>query len=216
MGVSHASPATEPSQLYTSTVTIGSMVSTSPTNNQTVVNGPFTVLSTTGTDQPCEFWTYNFNATVGQSVSGGFSSDSPISFFIVQQGSYQNWVKAGTCGSATDAITNQPVSTGYSFGPVAIPSAGTWTIALVNSSDSRNAEGTVSVFLSSGTGYTVTQPIMSTITTATLATSALASLVSNSAGQATSIPGFSLASIVAGVMLGLLVVGTLRRRKMFQ
>jgi hypothetical protein len=144
-------------------VTLGSSYSTSLVSPQTIYNGPFTVLSTTGTNLPCEFWTANFNASTGQYVSGGFSSNIVLSFFVVPQASYQNWVKAGTCGNAADAIASEQLTTGYSFSPTAIPSSGTWTIVLVNTSNTNNADGTVNAYLSAG-GYTVTQPFAGTIT----------------------------------------------------
>ena len=203
IGDSYVSSATSPNQMYTSTVTIGSSYSTSVVNPQQVVSGTYTVIASTGTNLLCEFKTFNFTASTGQFVSGGFSSDYAVSFYVVPQTAYQNWLKAGTCGNAGDAIASSQLTTGFSFNATAIPSSGTWTIVLVNSSNSHNADVTVAAYLSAG-GYTVTQPIMGTIT------STFTSFIN---GQSTSVPGFPLASIALGAIVGLIVLGVLRRRK---
>jgi hypothetical protein len=151
----------------------------------------------------------NFTAAVGQYVSGNFTSDNPVSFYIVQVARYQSWLKAGTCGNPGDAIASQPITTEFSFNP-AIPSSGTWTIVLVNSSNAKNADGSLTAYLSSGS-YTVTQPLMSTLTT---------TVVSSAVVQPTTVGGFSPASIVFVVMIdlvvgivgGLITIFILRRR----
>jgi len=194
LGDAHSSPATHPSQAVTSTFTLGSTLSTPLSQSQIIFNASFTVLSTTGTTALCEFWTLNFTAAVGQYVSGNFTSDNPVSFYIVQVARYQSWLKAGTCGNPGDAIASQPITTEFSFNR-AIPSSGTWTIVLVNSSNAKNADGSLTAYLSSGS-YTVTQPLMSTLTT---------TVVSSAVVQPTAVGGFSFASIVFVVMIGLVV-----------
>jgi hypothetical protein len=195
-------------QLVTSTVTVGSNVSTSQSQSQLVFNGPFTVLSTTGTSLPCEFWTYNFTATTGQYVSGNFTSDNPISFYVIPASRYQTWFKTGSCGNVGDAIASQLTSTSYSFNSVAMPNAGTWMVVLVNSSNARNADGYLSIYLSTSS-YTVTQVILSTITTGTTAASTVS-------GQGTGIAGFPVTAIVIGIIAGLVAVVILRRRTLAQ
>jgi hypothetical protein len=202
---SHASSA--PHQVLTSTITAGSIVSTSISQAQQIFNGSFTVLSTTGTKMPCEFWAFNFTATVGQFLSGGFSSDNAVSFFVVQQATYQKWVAAGICGNAGDAITSQSFNTGYNFTRVAIPTSGTWSVVIVNSSNAKNADGSLTLSLSAG-AYSTTQRLTSAMTTTITSTSATAS----GSGQSTGIGGFPFVSIVVGIMVGLAAVAILRRR----
>ena len=206
LGEGHVLLAANSDQVITSTVTTGSGFSTSLSLSQQIFNGPFTVLSTTGTNLPCEFWTINFTANTGQYLSGNFSSDNPVSFFVVQPASYQSWLKGGTCGNEADAIASQLITTSYSFN-AAIPTSGAWTIVLVNSSSAKNADGFLAAYLSSGS-YTVTQPLMGTVTTTITSASATAS----GSGQSTTIDGFPFASILVGVIIGLVIIVVLRRR----
>jgi hypothetical protein len=182
--------------------------STSPSPLIQVFNGPFTVLSTTGTNLPCEFWALNFTATTGQYLSGALNSDVPVGFFVVAQSSYQNWVKTGTCGNVADAIAGQLFITSYNVSPpVAIPSSGTWTIVIVNSSDARNADGYLAIYLTT-MPYTITEPLTGTITMTSTSTISTTSTL-----QATQpVPGFTPYSILLGIMAGLAVVALLRRR----
>jgi hypothetical protein len=195
--------ATHVLQVETTTVTVGTSFSTSLSQSQQLINGAFTVLSTTGTNLPCEFWTFNFTGNTGQYVSGNFTSDSPVDFYLVQSTAYRNWSKQGTCGSATEAIASQLLITSYAFN-AALPSSGAWVIVLVNSSNARNAEGSIVAYLSSG-GYTITQPLLNTITT-TVASG-------NTIPAATNIPGFPPESLLIGIVVGLLALLIFRLRK---
>ena len=201
VGQSRVSSMTRLDQMITSTVTIGTSISTSKVQPQQVLSRSFTVLATTGTNLPCEYWSYNFTASVGQYVYGNFTSDNPVGFFVVQQPTYVNWLKAGTCGNPGDAIASQLITTSYGFAPTAIPSSGTWTIVIINSSNSKNAEGYVTAYLST-VGYTLTQPLMTTTTT----------MIPTFAGQSPSIPGFPIGSIIIGIIAGLFGILLLRRR----
>jgi len=202
-----ASSATHFEQVTTSTMLVGTSVSTSLAHPQQIFNNAFTVLSTTGTNLLCEFKTFNFTAATGQYVYGNFTSDNPISFFLVQPSSYQTWLKTSSCGNAGDAIASQLVATSYSFNAT-IPTSGAWVIVLVNSSTAKNADGFLVAYLSSSS-YTITQPLMTTIT----ASLTYASVSSTSSVPSTGIAGFPIASIVFGIALGLIVVTILRRRE---
>jgi len=192
--------------MFTSTVTFGSSISTSLLQPRQVFSEAFTVLSTTGTNLPCEFWTLNFTAVDGQSVSGNVTSDNPIGVYVVQEASYSIWLKNGSCGNTVDAIASQLIATSYSFNAV-IPSSGTWLIVLVNSSNAKNADGYLSVYLSSGT-YTATQPLTSTVLE-TIPTTPTAT----SSGQPTGIAGFPISSIIVGIAIGWITVALLRRKR---
>jgi hypothetical protein len=196
---SHVSSATK--------ATLGTSLSAYTPQEEQVFNGPFTVLSTTGTNLPCEFWTFNFAAATGQYLSGNFTSDSPVSFFIVPQANYQDWVKSGTCGNSGEALASQLIVTSYSFNGIAIPSTGTWTIVVVNSSNEKNADGYISAYLSTG-GYTATQPFNQPLTGTITSTITSTTLL----GQPTTIPGFPPASIILGIFGGLVAVVILKRR----
>jgi hypothetical protein len=202
VGENHVVSAASLDQVTTSTMTFESFA-TSPSPLEQIFNGPFTVLSTTGTNLPCELWAVSFNATTGQYVSGTFGSDIPVSLFVVQQTSYQNWMKAGTCGNMGDAIAGQLITMSYSIPPAAIPNSGTWVIVIVNSSNARNADGYLAAYLSI-VPYPVTQPLTGTVTMTSISTTTVLS------GQP--VPGFPVASIIIGILAGLIAIVMLRRR----
>ena len=195
--------ATQVNQVETSTITVGSSFTTSLSQPQQLINHAVKVISTTGTNLPCELWNLTFMGNQGQYVSGNLTSDIPLDFYIVQDTSYQNWLKSGTCGNAGDAIASRLTTIAYSF-EGALPNSGKWDIVLVNSSNARDADAFLSAYLSSGS-YTITQPLLSTVTTTSVSTSITT--------PTTSIPGFPIESIVAGVMIGLAVLMILRYRR---
>jgi len=197
--------ATEVNQTGTTT-TISTSITTSLSQEQQLINQPFMVLSTTGTNLQCEFWNFSFTGNQGQYVIGNFTSDSPVGFYIVQETSYQNWLKQGTCGSATDAIASQQFTMSYSFN-AALPNSGRWVIVLVNSSNTRNAGGSIVAYLSSA-GYTVTQAMLSTITT-----TGTTETPETTSTPSTSIPGFPVESLLVGITLGLIAILLLRFRR---
>ena len=199
------------------TVTLGTSLSTVAV--QQVFNGPFLVNSTTGTNLPCELWAFNFTATTGQYLSGGYNSDNSVSFYVVPQADYQSWMTAGTCGNSGDALASQLLATSYNFTSLAIPSSGTWTIVIVNASNTTNAGGYLTVYLSSSsytTIYTLTQlsSIQSfTPTQSYPATPTLTITSTTTFGQTTTISGFPLVSIILGVLGGLVSIVVVRRRQ---
>lgn len=185
------------------TITVGSTVSTSQLQ-QTLINRTFKVKSTTGTKLPCETYSFAFNSTQGQYVSGNLTSDIPLDFYIVQDSTYQGWVKSGSCGNGTVAITSQLNTMSYTF-YLAMPT-GAWDIVLVNRSNTRDADGFIAAYLSSGS-YTITKPLLSTLTTTT------SSSFTNTATTPPGIPGFPVESIAVGILAGLVALLTLRRRR---
>ena len=194
---SRASSSINSEQIATNTVVLGTTVSTSKSLPQVIFKGPFTVLSTTGTNLPCEFWASNFTAALGDYVSGNFTSDNPVNFFVVQQTKYEDWLKAGTCGTPEDAITSQLITTSYSF-DAALPNPGSWLIVLVNTSNAKNADGYLVAYLST-LGYTVTELMTSTIIPTIMRST------TTTTAQPTSIVSFQFAPVIA--ILGI-VVGT--------
>lgn len=211
VGQNHVSSASKLDQFVT--VTLGTSFSTSFSQQQ-VFNGSFTVNATTGTTLPCEYWAWNFTASTGQYLSGSYNSDSPVSFFVVQQPSYQRWVDASTCGNAGDAIASQLVATSYIFTGVAIPSSGNWTIVLVNSSHANNAGGYLTAYLSTSS-YIVTQPLLSTVvaTTSSSSSGSSSSAISSITYSQHGVPGFPIPSIIVGIIVGLIVVFERRRNR---
>jgi hypothetical protein len=199
--------ATGVNQTGATTETIGTSVTTSLSQQQQLINQSFTVLSTTGTNLQCEFWNFTFTGNQGQYVSGNFAADSPVDFYIVQYTSYQNWLKEGSCGTATEAIASQQVTMSYSFN-AALPNSGKWVIVLVNSSNTRNASGSIAAYLSSE-GFTVTQVVLSTITTTGVTTRTTETASTPSTG----IPGFPVESILVGITIGLFAILVLRFRR---
>jgi hypothetical protein len=199
----YATLATQVNQVETSTITVGSSVTTSLSQPQQLINHAVKVISTTGTNLRCEFWNLTFMGNQGQYVSGNLTSDIPLDFYIVQDTSYQDWLNSGTCGNAGDAIASRLITTAYSFDAV-LPSSGKWDIVLVNSSNVRDADGFLSAYLSSGS-YTVTGLLLSTVTTTSAPT--------NVTAPTTSIPGFSVESIAVGIVIGLAALMILRYRR---
>lgn len=184
------------------TITVGSSVTTSLAQQQQLVNGPFKVISTAGTNLHCEFWNFTFMGNQGQSVAGNFTSDAPLDFYVIQDTGYQSWLKIGSCGNAADAITSQLSTMAYSF-DVALPSSGKWDFVLVNFSNSRDADGFMVAYVAAGS-YTLTQQLLSTITSTTSTSASTPS---------TSIPGFPVESIIVGMVTGLVALMILRLRR---
>ncbi len=186
------------------TITVGSTVTTSQSQVQLLINRSFKVLSTTGTNHPCETYNFTFTGNQGQYVSGNFTSIIPLYFYIVQDTTYQNWLKSGSCGNGADAVVSQSNTMSYSFN-VPLPNAGTWDIVLVNYSNSRDASGFIVAYLSSGS-YTVTKPLLSTITSTTTSSSSFTQTYPG-------ISGFSVESIALGILVGVAALLVLRRRR---
>jgi len=185
------------------TITVGSSVITSLAQHQQLINSPFKVVSTTGTNLHCEFWNFNFTGNQGQYVAGNFTSDIALDFYVIQDTSYQSWLKVGSCGNVADAITSQLGTMAYSF-DVALPSSGRWDLVLVNFSNTRDADGFMVGYLSAGS-YTSTQELLSTITPTSTFTSATT--------PSTSIPGFPVESIAGGLVAGLAALMILKYRR---
>jgi hypothetical protein len=185
------------------TVTVGSSLTTSLAQQQQLINSPFKVVSTAGTNLHCQFWNFTFMGNQGQYVAGNFTSDIPLDFYLVQDTSYQSWLKVGSCGNGGDAITSQLSTVAYSF-DVALPSSGRWDLVLVNLSNARDADGHVLAYVAAGS-YTSTQQLLSTITSTSTFTS--------STTPSTSIPGFPVESIIVGIVTGLVALMILRRRR---
>jgi len=199
---------TNVNQVFTSTTTLGVTVSTSISQSQQLFNGGFTVPATTGTNLACELWALNFTAATGEYVYGNFTTYNPVGFFVVQQPTYQSWVNAGTCGNAAESISTQLITTSYHFNAT-IPSSGVWAIVFVNSSNAKNADGELLANIAPVTGAaTFTQPVVLTTTITSLTISS-----PTATGQAPSIAGFPLFSIILGAALGLIGTLFMRRRK---
>ena len=196
------------------TTTSFTSTSTSLSPRQQLINQSFTVPSTTGTTLQCELWNFTFTGNQGQYVSGNFTANIPLDFYLVQDTNYQNWLKQGTCGSATEAIASSQLTMSYNFS-TALPNSGKWDFVLVNSSNTNNAGGSITAYLSS-VGYTMTEVMLNTITTtgASPGTTLGATETTQPAATAsTNIPGFPIESILAGIAVGLFVVLILRFRK---
>jgi len=145
----------------------------------------------------------------GEYVSGNFTSDNPLNFFIVQQAKYENWLKTDTCGTTGDAITSQLITTSYTFN-AAIPSPGIWLIVLVNSSNAKNADGFLVAYLTP-LEYTVTELIMSTITPTPIRTSTTVQPTSNVNIQFA--PVIGIIGIIIGIAAGLAALLISRRKR---
>ena len=187
------------------TVTVGSTTTTSLLAQRLqVVNRGFTIVSTVGTSLQCQFYNVTFTANQGQNIYGNFTSTVPLSFYLVPDQTYQNWLKSNNCGSADNAISTQTNTQSYAFNAT-FTYSGPWDLVLVNSS-TKDADGFLTAYLSS-TGYTIALPILSTT---------MGSLTGVTVASTNpSIPGFQPESIVLGVLLGLAVLMALRhgRRK---
>jgi hypothetical protein len=198
--------ATGVNQTGITTATIGTSTFKSLSQRQQLINQSFTVPSTTGTNLQCELWNFTFTGNQGQYISGNFTANSPVDFYLVQDTNYQNWLNQGTCGIATEAIASQQLTLSYNFNAT-LPNSGKWDIVLVNSSNTNNAGGSITAYLSSG-GYTLTEVVLGTITTTgTTETTQLTSTLS------TNIPEFPAESILVGITICLIAILVLRFRK---
>ena len=159
---SYSTITTQDSSTRIGTITIGSSVVVSVSQQQLLVNRSFTVYSTTGTSLGCETTAFSFNGTRGQYVDGSFTSNIVIDFYVMADASFQSWSKLGTCGGIPAAIERRQNTMGYRFN-VALPDSGTWDIVLVNFSNTRNASGFLVAYLTSGTLIS-TEQFTSTIT----------------------------------------------------
>lgn len=195
-------------QVVTNTITVGTSYITSESQSQQLVNGPFTVVSTTGTALPCEFWNYSFTSLQGQYLSLNVTSNIPLNVYVVPSSNYQNWLKEGSCGNQADAVASKLLAVSYYFNGV-LPSSDRWDIVLVNSSNSRDASGFMIASLASGS--LVTEELLSTVTTT--ATSTPAGTMTTTSAAAPGIPGFPGESIIAGLSIGVVALIILRRQR---
>ena len=196
------------------TTTSFTSTSTSLSPRQQLINQSFTVPSTTGTTLQCELWNFTFTGNQGQYVSGNFTANIPLDFYLVQDTNYQNWLKQGTCGSATEAIASSQLTMSYNFS-TALPNSGKWDFVLVNSSNTNNAGGSITAYLSS-VGFTMTEVMVNTITTTGISpsmTPGATETTQPAATASTNIPGFPIQSMLAGIAVGLFAVLILRFRK---
>ena len=202
--VSSANYVTFASQVnQVETITVGSSVTTSLAQQQQLINSPFKVISTAGTNLHCQFWNFTFTGNQGQYIAGNSTSDIPLDFYVIQDTSYQSWLKVGSCGNVGDAITSQLSTMAFSFN-VVLPNSGRWDIVLVNLSNARDADGHLVAYVAAGS-YTSTQQMLSTIT--------MTSTLTSTTTPSTSIPGFPVESIIVGMVTGLVALMILRRRQ---
>lgn len=173
------------------TVTVG-MTTITP-QSQKIVDGAFKVVSIAGTPLACQLYNFTFQVGQGQYLSGNFTSDVPLNFYIVPQQVLQNWSASGSCGIAADAVASQTDSTTYSFN-VALTNSGMWSIVLVNSYN-RDADGFMLANLSQ-IGYTTTQPVLSTTTISP----------STTASTPFAVPASKIEPIAIILLIGILVL----------
>ena len=203
---SYSTITTQVTSIQVMTSTTGSSVITTQSPPQQLFNSAFGINATTQSNG-CETFNLAFNATQGQYVSGNFTSDISLGFFITQDASYQTWLKSGGCASFPSSIISQQPTTSYAFN-LALPNSGLWDIVVVNYSTTRNADGFMTAYLEV-LGSTLTEPLLTTITE----TNVVPSVMTLQATPGNSgIPGFQPESIIIGVMLGLAALILLRRR----
>lgn len=203
---SYVTVTTQVTSIQVITATAGSSVVTSQSQPQQLFNSAFKV-NATASSNSCQTFSLTFNSTQGQYVSGNFTSDIPLGFFIAQDSNYQLWLKSGGCASFPPSVTSQVPNTTYAFN-LALPSSGMWDIVLVNYSTTRNADGFMSAYLSF-LGSTFTEPLLSTITQTNLVQSVMTVSTTGTSG----IPGFQAESIIIGIILGLGILMLVRRRR---
>jgi len=189
------------------TSTTGSSVITTQSPPQQLFNSAFRINATTQISG-CETFNLAFNATQGQYISGNFSSDVSLGFFITQDSSYQTWLKSGGCASFPSSIISQPPTNSYAFN-LALPNSGLWDIVLVNYSTSRNADGFMTAYLEV-LGSTLTEPLLTTITETNIVSSVV---TLQTAPGNSGIAGFQPESIIIGIILGLAALILLRRKR---
>jgi purine-nucleoside phosphorylase len=162
-GQSYTTTTTEATSFQVMTYTAGSTLTTHPLQPQVVINRAVTINATTGTSMSCETISLTFNGTQGEYLTGNITSDIPVGFYLMQDSSYKNWLKTGSCGAFPAAINAQPLNvTSYAFN-VALPFSGPVDVVLVNYSNNRNADVFLTAALASQM-VTATQQLVATIT----------------------------------------------------
>lgn len=205
---SYATVTTQVSSTRVGTITLGSSV-VSVSLAQLLINRSFTVYSTTGTSLGCETTVFTFNGTRGQYVNGSFTSNIAIDFYVMADASFQSWSKLGTCGSVPAAIEHQQNTMGYGFN-AALPDSGTWDIALLNFSNTRNASGFLEAYLTSGT-FTSTEQFISTLTQTILVKSTIVQQMTTLSPYSLLVIGAIIAIVFAIVLIT--IRGILKKRR---
>ena len=185
------------------TITVGSSVTTSLARQQQLIMSTFKVISTAGTNLHCQFWNFTFTGNQGQYVAGNFTSDIQLDFYLIQDTSYQSWLKVGSCGNVADAITSQLSTMGYRF-DAALPALGGGP-CFRQLFQCRDADGFI-------VGLRISWQLH--------VDGAIAQydyhvqhIHERDHTPSTSIPGFPVESIVVGMVTGLVALMILRRRR---
>lgn len=153
---------TQVSTVQVSTSTVSSSVFTSLSQPQVLIAHSFRVNSTVGTNLGCAVTSLTFEGSQGQFVSGNFTSAIPLDFYIMQNTTYQNWLKSGSCAGSPDAVVSIHGTNSSSFGTY-LPSSGSWDLVLVNYSNNREADGFIAASLANARQI-ITQNLLTTVT----------------------------------------------------
>lgn len=144
--------STVTSQQYTTTV--GETTFTNIPSSVNIFSGMFP-MSQLDAQFGCGITAVPFYATQGQSVSGTFSSDNPIGFYIMSFPNFERWVycDANSLSSMPPTIGGTDSATTYSFN-VMIPQSGEWMLVYVIGKGTANVNANVNL---STPIYTVTE-----------------------------------------------------------
>jgi hypothetical protein len=171
-----------------------------------------------GEEYGCLFAHTTFAAQAGDVVKGTISSDNEINFYVMSQKDYDKWNSLGTCGVYVTTIVEEVVVGTYPIEFV-IPANGRYQVVFLNFSHENDAKIDLSADIV-GTAKessvvvtrTYTQQSYSTQTAvvSTIVTRTATSLRTEQVGQVGfSMEGSSLLLMVAGIVVGLVVVGIL-------
>jgi guanyl-specific ribonuclease Sa len=190
--------STQPSTIVVDTETM----TTNQTQSRSIFSAPVTIPGTHGV---CGiYFQQPFNATAGSTLSGTFTSNSKVDFYVMTQGVFHSWshqvVAGGNC-TPSSLILSQHDTTSYNF-TTTIPSTGLYQIIVNNLSES-----TVTAQLTAS--LSTTTPSMATVTVySTTMQEYVQTIMQNSTGtlQASSGSMNTTLPIAIGVIIIILAV----------
>jgi len=200
------------------TVSTYTLTSTMMRNLTSVYSGTFSLPTLVGA---CSVYAVPFSAAQGDFLSGSFSANNPVNFYVGMQGSINDWARSvAACMGPPANVLAVPncnatpnCATKSSNFTLTIPQTGKWAFAFVG----VQADVNLNAILQSNTIYTTTGRMISTgfQTTGTQVTTVQPVTQPPSVSNTTSTPQNTLilAAIAAVIILTLLFVRSRKTRK---
>jgi hypothetical protein len=130
--------------------------------------GPFT-LGSPGSNYGCWLEHFPFTATKGQVISGQLTSSIAISFFVMREDAFKKWDNTNRCDVRVDTMVKKEGITSYSLS-LNISNDGQYEFLFLNFSPNTEAQVEFDVGIEGGSVTTITRPIYSSTSAATVLT----------------------------------------------